>query len=93
MHNGYVQIDNEKMSKSSNNFFTIREVLAQYDAEVVRFFIARAHYRSPLNYSDVHIDDARSALDAFVHRAEGRHAGRRRRSTGTKRMRSVSRRR
>jgi cysteinyl-tRNA synthetase len=62
MHNGYVQIDNEKMSKSLNNFFTIREVLAQYDAEVVRFFIARAHYRSPLNYSDVHIDDARSAL-------------------------------
>jgi cysteinyl-tRNA synthetase len=62
MHNGYVQIDNEKMSKSLNNFFTIREVLAQYDAEVVRFFIARAHYRSPLNYSDVHIDDARNAL-------------------------------
>ncbi|NPT38474.1 cysteine--tRNA ligase [Paraburkholderia xenovorans] len=62
MHNGYVQIDNEKMSKSLNNFFTIREVLARYDAEVVRFFIARAHYRSPLNYSDVHIDDARNAL-------------------------------
>jgi cysteinyl-tRNA synthetase len=62
MHNGYVQIDNEKMSKSLGNFFTIREVLAQYDAEVVRFFIARAHYRSPLNYSDTHIDDARSAL-------------------------------
>ncbi|MEI5997735.1 cysteine--tRNA ligase [Paraburkholderia bengalensis] len=62
MHNGYVQIDNEKMSKSLGNFFTIREVLAKYDAEVVRFFIARAHYRSPLNYSDVHLDDARSAL-------------------------------
>ncbi|CAG4892405.1 cysteine--tRNA ligase [Paraburkholderia saeva] len=62
MHNGYVQIDNEKMSKSLGNFFTIREVLAQYDAEVVRFFIARAHYRSPLNYSDTHIDDARGAL-------------------------------
>ncbi|WP_114810615.1 cysteine--tRNA ligase [Paraburkholderia kururiensis] len=62
MHNGYVQIDNEKMSKSLGNFFTIREVLAKYDAEVVRFFIARAHYRSPLNYSDVHIDDARNAL-------------------------------
>ena len=62
MHNGFVQIDNEKMSKSLGNFFTIREVLAQYDAEVVRFFIARAHYRSPLNYSDVHIDDARNAL-------------------------------
>ncbi|WJF91232.1 cysteine--tRNA ligase [Paraburkholderia bonniea] len=62
MHNGYVQIDNEKMSKSLGNFFTIREVLAQYDAEVVRFFIVRAHYRSPLNYSDTHIDDARQAL-------------------------------
>ncbi|MDQ7980463.1 cysteine--tRNA ligase [Paraburkholderia sp. SARCC-3016] len=62
MHNGFVQIDNEKMSKSLGNFFTIREVLAQYDAEVVRFFIARAHYRSPLNYSDAHLDDARNAL-------------------------------
>jgi cysteinyl-tRNA synthetase len=62
MHNGYVQIDNEKMSKSLGNFFTIREVLAKFDAEVVRFFIARAHYRSPLNYSDTHLDAARSAL-------------------------------
>ncbi|KMY86701.1 Cysteinyl-tRNA synthetase [Candidatus Paraburkholderia calva] len=62
MHNGYVQIDNEKMSKSLGNFFTIREILEKFDAEVVRFFIARAHYRSPLNYSDVHIDDARNAL-------------------------------
>ncbi|MDR5757482.1 cysteine--tRNA ligase [Caballeronia sp. LZ035] len=62
MHNGYVQIDNEKMSKSLGNFFTIREVLKKFDAEVVRFFIARAHYRSPLNYSDVHIDDARNGL-------------------------------
>jgi cysteinyl-tRNA synthetase len=62
MHNGFVQIDNEKMSKSLGNFFTIREVLAKYDPEVVRFFIARAHYRSPLNYSDVHLDDARAGL-------------------------------
>ncbi|VXC22204.1 cysteinyl-tRNA synthetase [Burkholderia sp. 8Y] len=62
MHNGFVQIDSEKMSKSLGNFFTIREVLEKFDAEVVRFFIARAHYRSPLNYSDVHIDDARNAL-------------------------------
>src|ERR1700743_666446 len=62
MHNGFVQIDSEKMSKSLGNFFTIREVLEKFDAEVVRFFIARAHYRSPLNYSDVHIDDARGAL-------------------------------
>lgn len=62
MHNGFVRVDNEKMSKSLGNFFTIREVLAQYDAETVRFFIVRAHYRSALNYSDAHLDDARGAL-------------------------------
>ena len=62
MHNGFVRVDDEKMSKSLGNFFTIREVLKQYDAEVVRFFILRAHYRSPLNYSDQHLDDAKSAL-------------------------------
>ncbi|MCW5648797.1 MAG: cysteine--tRNA ligase [Ramlibacter sp.] len=62
MHNGFVNIDNEKMSKSLGNFFTIREVLEKYDAETLRFFIVRAHYRSPLNYSDVHLDDARGAL-------------------------------
>lgn len=62
MHNGFVRVDNEKMSKSLGNFFTIRDVLKKYDAEVVRFFILRAHYRSPLNYSDAHLDDARGAL-------------------------------
>ena len=62
MHNGFVRVDNEKMSKSPGNFFTIREVLKKYDAEVVRFFILRAHYRSPLNYSDQHLDDAKGAL-------------------------------
>ncbi len=62
MHNGFVNIDNEKMSKSLGNFFTIRDVLQKFDAETVRFFIVRAHYRSPLNYSDVHLDDARGAL-------------------------------
>jgi cysteinyl-tRNA synthetase len=62
MHNGFVRVDNEKMSKSLGNFFTVREVLARYDAEVVRFFIVRAHYRSPLNYSDQHLDDAKGAL-------------------------------
>ena len=51
------------MSKSLGNFFTIRDVLSQYDAEVVRFLILRTHYRSPLNYSDAHLDDARNALD------------------------------
>jgi len=62
MHNGFVRVDDEKMSKSLGNFFTIREVLKQYDAEVVRFFILRAHYRSPLKYSDAHLDDAKGAL-------------------------------
>ena len=62
MHNGFVRVDNEKMSKSLGNFFTIREILTSYDAETVRFFILRAHYRSALNYSDVHLDDARNSL-------------------------------
>lgn len=62
MHNGFVRVDDEKMSKSLGNFFTIREVLTKYDPEVVRFFILRAHYRSPLNYSDKHLDDAKAAL-------------------------------
>jgi len=62
MHNGFVRVDNEKMSKSLGNFFTIREILAKYDPETVRFFIIRAHYRSPLNYSDAHLSDARQAL-------------------------------
>ncbi|CAH1198656.1 cysteine--tRNA ligase [Candidatus Nitrotoga sp. BS] len=63
MHNGFVRVDNEKMSKSLGNFFTIREVLDKYDAEVVRFFILRAHYRSQLNYSDAHLDDAKQSLN------------------------------
>ncbi|MBM3340837.1 MAG: cysteine--tRNA ligase [Betaproteobacteria bacterium] len=62
MHNGFVRVDNEKMSKSLGNFFTVREILAKYDPEMVRFFITRAHYRSPLNYSDQHLDDAKHAL-------------------------------
>ena len=62
MHNGFVNIDNEKMSKSLGNFFTIREVMEKFDAETIRFFVVRAHYRSPLNYSDVHLADARAAL-------------------------------
>jgi cysteinyl-tRNA synthetase len=68
MHNGFVRVVNEKdgveekMSKSLGNFFTIRTVLSQYDAEVVRFFILRAHYRSPLNYSVTHLEDAKVAL-------------------------------
>ncbi len=62
MHNGFVTRDHEKMSKSLGNFFTIRDILARFDAETTRFFIVRAHYRSALNYSDAHLEDARSAL-------------------------------
>ena len=62
MHNGFVNVDNEKMSKSLGNFFTIRDVLKQVDGQTLRFFFIRTHYRSPLNYSDVHLDDARAAL-------------------------------
>jgi cysteinyl-tRNA synthetase len=62
MHNGFVRVDDEKMSKSIGNFVTIRDVLAKYDPEVVRFFMLRSHYRGPLSYSGVHLDDARQAL-------------------------------
>jgi cysteinyl-tRNA synthetase len=62
LHNGFVRVDDEKMSKSLGNFFTVREVLAKFDPEVLRFFIVRAHYRSPLNYSDQHLEDARAGL-------------------------------
>ena len=62
MHNGFVRVDDEKMSKSLGNFFTIREVLQQYDAEVLRYFILASHYRSPLNYSTEALDQARAAL-------------------------------
>jgi cysteinyl-tRNA synthetase len=62
MHNGFLNVDNEKMSKSLGNFFTIREVLERYDGETLRFFMLRTHYRSPFNFSDAHLDDARAAL-------------------------------
>jgi cysteinyl-tRNA synthetase len=62
MHNGFLNVDNEKMSKSLGNFFTIRDVLQHYDGETVRFFILRVHYRSPFNYSDAGLDDARNGL-------------------------------
>jgi cysteinyl-tRNA synthetase len=63
LHNGFLQLDNEKMSKSLGNFFTIRDVLKKFDAEVVRFFILRAHYRSPLNYSEAILEDAKNGLN------------------------------
>ena len=62
MHNGFVRVDNEKMSKSLGNFFTIREILQRYDPEVVRYFIVASQYRSPLNYSDASLENARAAL-------------------------------
>ena len=62
LHNGFLNVDNEKMSKSLGNFFTIRDVLKKFDGETLRFFMLRTHYRSPFNFSDTHLDDARSAL-------------------------------
>ncbi|MBI1943338.1 MAG: cysteine--tRNA ligase [Betaproteobacteria bacterium] len=62
IHNGFVRVDEEKMSKSLGNFFTIREILKKFDAEVVRFFLVRSHYRSPLNYSDANMEDAKAGL-------------------------------
>jgi cysteinyl-tRNA synthetase len=65
MHNGFVRVNEEKMSKSLGNFFTIREVLASYPPEVVRFFLTSSHYRSPVNYSDDSLETAKSALTAY----------------------------
>src|SRR5437879_6387739 len=71
MHNGFLRVDEEKMSKSLGNFFTVREVLQRFDLEVVRFFILRAHYRSPLNYSDLHLEDAKQALTRLYTALQG----------------------
>lgn len=65
MHNGFIRVDEEKMSKSLGNFFTIRDVLERYDAEEVRYFILSSHYRSPLNYSEQQLDNARQGLTRF----------------------------
>ncbi len=62
LHNGFLNVDNEKMSKSLGNFFTIRDVLAKFDGETLRFFMLRTQYRSPFNFSDAHLEDARTAL-------------------------------
>ncbi|MDP9043733.1 MAG: cysteine--tRNA ligase [Pseudomonadota bacterium] len=70
-HNGLLNVDHVKMSKSLGNFFTIREVLARYDGETVRFFMLRAHYRSPFNFSDASLDDARAALRRLYTALEG----------------------
>ena len=63
MHNGYINIDNRKMSKSLGNFFTIREITEKYDPQVVRFFMLSAHYRSPVNFSDALMAQAQSAME------------------------------
>jgi len=65
MHNGFVNINQEKMSKSLGNFFTIRDILKKYDPEVVRFFILSAHYRSPIDFSDKNLEDAKAGLTRF----------------------------
>jgi cysteinyl-tRNA synthetase len=62
LHNGFLNVDGEKMSKSLHNFFTIRDVLKHFDGETLRFFMLRTHYRSPFNFSDAQLDDARTAL-------------------------------
>ncbi len=75
MHNGFVQVDNEKMSKSQNNFFTVREVLKHYKPEVVRYFILSSHYRGPLHYSTEHLNNAKAALERFYMALRGLSAG------------------
>jgi cysteinyl-tRNA synthetase len=65
MHNGFVRVDDEKMSKSLDNFFTVREVLKKFQAEVIRFFILSSHYRSQLNYSDIHLEEAKASLEGL----------------------------
>ncbi len=62
LHNGFLNVDNQKMSKSLGNFFTIRDVLKRFDGETLRFFMLRTHYRSPFSFSDSHLEDARTAL-------------------------------
>ena len=70
-HNGLLNVDHVKMSKSLGNFFTIREVLERYDGETVRFFMLRTHYRSPVNFSDATLDDARNSLQRLYTALEG----------------------
>jgi len=71
MHNGFVRVNEEKMSKSLGNFFTVREVLKRYQPEVIRFFILSSHYRSPLNYSDEQLDEAGAALTRLYNALRG----------------------
>jgi cysteinyl-tRNA synthetase len=70
LHNGYINIDNQKMSKSLNNFFTVRDILGEYEAEIVRFFMLSAHYRSPVNFSKDLIEAASNALERLYNAKE-----------------------
>lgn len=63
MHNGYINIDGKKMSKSLGNFFTVRDILKEYDGEIIRFFMLSAHYRSPINFADTLMEQAKSAVE------------------------------
>ncbi|MFW3963488.1 cysteine--tRNA ligase [Acinetobacter radioresistens] len=67
MHVGFINVDGEKMSKSLGNFFTIRDVMEKFHPEVIRYFIASSHYRSPVNFSDVALKEAKTALTRFYH--------------------------
>ena len=71
LHNGFVNVNQEKMSKSLGNFFTIRDILNKYDSEVVRFFILSAHYRSPIDFSDQNLEDAKAGLSRFYEALQG----------------------
>jgi len=73
LHNGFVNVDSEKMSKSLGNFFTIRDILKSYDPEVVRFFILTAHYRSPIDFSDQNLKDAQAGLSRFYEALQVAH--------------------
>jgi len=70
MHNGFLKIDNEKMSKSLGNFFTVRDICEKYDPQVIRFFMLSAQYRSPLNFSDQLVETAKVSLDRILNGAE-----------------------
>jgi len=74
LHNGFLNVDNEKMSKSLGNFFTIADVLKKFDGETVRFFMLRTHYRSPFNFADSLLDEARAALRRLYTALDGADA-------------------
>ncbi len=73
MHNGYININNQKMSKSLGNFFTVRDILEKYDAEIVRFFMLSAHYRNPVNFSDVLMEQSKSAVERVYNCIDNLH--------------------